>query len=94
MPASNPIPGVRVIRGYECRRGEKIEFVGADDGPMLQVAHPGGQLTGTVAAWPKVAQAIMDLCCNPTAAPGAHDDELRAMGFDPGRPVPPHGSGP
>lgn len=50
---------------------------------MLQVIYPGGKMTGTVASWPAVAQAIMDQCCNPTAAPGAHDDELRAMGFEP-----------
>lgn len=77
---------VRVMRGYEAvdRGSRRPTFVGAHDGPVLQIKPPTGQpilvaLEGAV----EIAQAILKAAEVPTGPEKAAHDELESMDFEP-----------
>lgn len=75
--------GLRIIRGYQVSGRGRFEFIGAADGPLVRLVGPGASLLGPVEFMPQVIAALQAAIAAPVAAAGAHDDEIRAMGYEP-----------
>lgn len=75
---------LRVMRGYEVYDRGQIIFMGAHDGPLMQIT----PATGPVLRLPMqmavdLAAAITAASEVPDAEPGAHDAEIRSIGYEP-----------
>ena len=80
---------LRLVRGYEVvhRKREKFEFVGCVDGPLVSLQGPRGDpLIFDVKFLPRVIEAMQKVAVAPTAADGAYDAQLEAMGYTPPPP--------
>ena len=74
----------RIERGYSVwdPKKERIDFVGAYDGPLLRLQGPHGDpVLMQLHMVEPVAKALLLAASVPAAAPGAHDAEIEAMGL-------------
>lgn len=86
-PAIDVVGGViRVMRGYEVvdRRRSGSIFLGAHDGPLLEIKPPTGTpmliaLEGAI----EIARAILKAAEVPTSPEEPAHAEIRALGYEP-----------
>lgn len=74
-----------IMRGYVAYHPKRkcYDFVGAYDGPMIRISGPNdAKEIAPVEFIPKVIEALQAAIAQPVAAPGAHDAEIVAMGFE------------
>jgi hypothetical protein len=75
----------RIARGYTVydRKKEKFDFVESHDGPLLRLQGPHGDpVLMQLKMVAPIVEALELAAAEPPAAPGAHDDEIIALGFE------------
>lgn len=84
MSKTVEVRGARLRRGYEAvfKPSGKLEFLGAPDGPLLEIRGPRGQwLLMDVGMVDELVAAMQMVAAPLVAEVGAHDAEAEAMNY-------------